>query len=131
MALDLQTRLARHYGLPLQVASFFAILILSENTTAASTFKEMGSVDVRGLIHKLRKALKISAPLIEIQSKRAVGYWLDDDTRRALAFSFGVELGISISPRPSETSDENIHRSAVHAQDRNVEGGRYLKRSRL
>lgn len=89
---DLPCRLARHYGLPLQVSSFFALLILSEGITDQSVTC-LGQVEAKILAHKLRRALE--GKNIEVRSRRAVGYWLDDETRRHLAKQFNVELGIS------------------------------------
>ena len=91
----LQQRIAKTYTLPLQVASFFAILILAEHTTAACVFGKLGAVEGRTLVYKLRKSLKTKAPEIEIHSQHGVGYWLDHLTRRELAIKFDVELGIS------------------------------------
>ncbi len=45
------------------------------------------------LAHKLRRAL---GNKIEVRSRRSVGYWLDDDTRRLLAKQFQIELGVSV-----------------------------------
>ncbi len=90
---DLPRAIARHYDLPLQVSSFFALLILSECITDQSVAC-LGVVDARGLAHKLRRGLKDSP--IKICSRRAVGYWLDDDTRRVLAKQFNIELGVSV-----------------------------------
>src|SRR5258708_6497092 len=98
----LSNRLARYYGLPLQVSSFFSLLILSECTTPQSAFKNMGAVDARGLVFKLRTVLRVKAPEIEIRSQRSLGYWLDADIRCALARKFGVELGIATG-MPSST----------------------------
>jgi hypothetical protein len=96
MEADLQHRIAREYSLPLQVSSFFALLILAEHTTPASAFGKLGCVEARGLVYKLRKQLKSKAPEIEIYSQHGVGYWLNHDTRRNLAIQFGVELGITL-----------------------------------
>ncbi len=82
-----------HYDLPLQVSSFFALLILSECITDQSVAC-LGQVEARALAHKLRQKLKGSD--IKICSRRAVGYWLDDDTRRLLAKQFNIELGVSV-----------------------------------
>jgi hypothetical protein len=89
---DLPMRIARCYDLPLQVSSFFALLILSECITQQSV-SSLGQVDVRILAHKLRRALQGTD--IEVRSRRTIGYWLDDDVRRSLASKFNVELGIS------------------------------------
>ncbi len=91
--LDLPRRIARHYDLSLQVSSFFALLILSEIITDQSVLS-LGQVDVRTMAYKLRRGLKDSN--IEIRSRRAVGYWLDHDTRRELAKQFNIELGVSV-----------------------------------
>ena len=96
MEADLQHRIAREYSLPLQVSSFFALLILSEHTTPASAFGRLGCVEARGLVYKLRKSLKTKAPEIEIHSQHGVGYWINQDTRRTLAIKLGVELGITL-----------------------------------
>lgn len=89
----LPMRIARCYDLPLQVSSFFALLILSEYLTQES-ISSMGQVDIKVLAHRLRKAL--TGKNIEIRSRRTMGYWLDDDVRRQLATKFNIELGISI-----------------------------------
>ncbi len=81
-----------HYDLPLQVSSFFALLILSECITPQSA-GSIGQVDIRQLVHKLRRALEGTD--IEVRSRRTIGYWLDAETRRVLAGKFNVELGIS------------------------------------
>ncbi len=90
---ELPNRLARHYDLPLQVSSFFALLILSECITDQSVLC-LGQVEARVLAHKLRRKLQGSD--IKICSRRSVGYWLDDDTRRLLAKQFQIELGVSV-----------------------------------
>ncbi len=91
---DLPGRIARHFDLPLQVSSFFALLILSECITTEVSFESMGDVDARALAHRLRRAL--DGTDIEVRSRRSIGYWLDISTRRLLAAKFGVELGVSI-----------------------------------
>jgi hypothetical protein len=96
METKLQTRIAREYSLPLQVSSFFALLILAEHITPATAFSQLGCVEARGLVYKLRKALKEKAPEIEIHSQHGVGYWLDHNQRRNLATQFGIELGITL-----------------------------------
>ena len=90
---DLPRRIAMHYDLPLQVASFFALLIISECITPESVVC-IGQVDIRMLAHKLRRALENTD--IEVKSRRTIGYWLDADIRRVLADKFNVELGIGI-----------------------------------
>ncbi len=90
-------KLARHYNLPLQVSSFLALLIVSESITAEHAFQSLGQVEAKSLAHRLRAAMKSQGDkAIEIHSRRSVGYWLDDETRRSLAAKFGVTLGISL-----------------------------------
>lgn len=90
---DLPRRIAIQYDLPLQVASFFALLILSETVTPES-ISTLGDVNIYGMVYRLRCALKETD--IEIKSRRTIGYWLDDDVRRGLAGRFNIELGIGI-----------------------------------
>ena len=90
---DLPRRIAQQFDIPLQVSSFFALLILSECITHQSV-SCLGQVDARALAYRLRCALKDTD--IRIKSRRTIGYWLDIDTRRLLASRFNVELGVSI-----------------------------------
>lgn len=75
------------YDLPLQVASFFALLILSENVTPESA-SSLGDGNIYMLVHRLRCALKDTD--VVIKSRRTIGYWLDADVRRILADELGV-----------------------------------------
>lgn len=90
---ELPRRIAMHYDLPLQVASFLALLILSENVTPESV-SSIGDGSIYMMVHRLRGALKDTD--IEIKSRRTIGYWLDADVRRILADKFNVELGVGI-----------------------------------
>lgn len=89
----LRLRIARRYDVSLQVASFFALLILSEGITEQALRNTMGEVDIHNLVYRLRRALEHRGKTADIiKSRRAVGYWLDFDVRMALAAEFGIEI---------------------------------------
>ncbi len=83
---DLPRRVACHFDLPLQVSSFFSLLILFEYINDDVVFLNMGDVCSKKLAHKLRRAL----PDIDIRCRNNVGYWLTPEARRELAVRFNL-----------------------------------------
>lgn len=85
-------QIARAYNIPLQLASFFSLLILYDCVTCARVYEALGTVEGRQLAHRLRNYLKERMPDATVHSRRMVGYWLDDATRAKLVEKFHVVL---------------------------------------
>lgn len=82
------SRVARHYDVPIQLASFLSLLIINECVTSRRIYDELGTTECRQLAYRLRKAV----PTLTLHARRTVGYWLDPDARKELADLFAIVL---------------------------------------
>jgi len=88
---DFLRRIARHYDIPLQLASFLSMLIIHEFVTSNRIYEELGTTECRQLAFRLRKAV----PDLTLHSRRFVGYWLEPAERTALATKFNKPAKVS------------------------------------
>lgn len=105
------------YKLSRTMAKALRLLIERQRVLPAELKQELETVlDAKMIIHKLRKKLKVFG--ISIQSRRDVGYWLDDAAREALLKELAADspaglAGESVAHEKHEDhhSDDKDHTS--------------------